>query len=189
MKKFCAYIILLISFFNINAQETINNFNRSNSQKAVMYSSDIIATALPLTASVASLLQKDWTGFKQFALSSATAVGTSLILKYAIDKERPDFSNNNSFPSGHSAVAFSSAAFIHRRYGWKFGVPAFAVATYVGWARIYSKKHDIWDVLAGAAIGAGAAFIYTKPFAQKHQVQIVPASDGHNFSITATMTF
>jgi membrane-associated phospholipid phosphatase len=63
------------------------------------------------------------------------------------------------------------------------------LATYVGWARTYAKKHDWWDVLAGAAIGAGSAYIFTRPFAKKHDLSIAPVSDGHNFGIVASMKF
>ena len=89
----------------------------------------------------------------------------------------------------HTSVSFAGAAFIQRRYGWKWGIPAYAVASYVGWSRTYGKKHDWWDVLAGAAIGAGSALIYTRPFAQKHELKIAPVSDGQNFGIVASLKF
>ena len=75
-------------------------------------------------------------------------------------------------------MSFQGAAFLQRRYGWKFGAPAYAVSAYVGWGRIYAKKHDIWDVLAGAALGAGSAYIYTRPFARKHELTLAPAVMG-----------
>ena len=110
-------------------------------------------------------------------------------LKYLVKKERPDFSDNHSFPSMHTSVSFAGAAFIQRRYGWKWGIPAYAVSTYVGWSRVYGKKHDWWDVAAGAVIGAGSAYIFTRPFAKKHNLSISPvAGDGH-YGIYASMTF
>lgn len=164
-------------------------FTRTDAQKGVGISSDVLAVALPVTALGASIIMKDWQGVKQAAFTGAATVGASLILKYAVKKERPDHSNFHSFPSAHTSISFASAAYIQRRYGWKFGAPAYAVATYVGWARIYAKKHDIWDVLAGAAIGAGSAYIFTRPFAQKHNLQITPVTDGQTFAVTASFTF
>ncbi len=164
-------------------------FERSSSQQAVKVTSDVGAVVLPLTALTASLVSRDWQGAKQFALSAATAAGVTLILKYSIHKRRPDGSDFHSMNSAHSAASFVSAAYIQRRYGWKFGIPAYALAAYVGWARIYSKKHDIWDVLAGAAIGVGSAYIYTRPFAQKHNLSIAPVTDGRNFGFSAAFTF
>ena len=61
-----------------------------------------------------------------------------------------------------------------KRYGWKWGVPAYLVSGQVAWGRIYSKRHDIWDVLAGAAISVGSGFLFTTPFAKKHNVQLAP---------------
>ena len=52
-------------------------------------------------------------------------------LKYTVRRERPDGSNNKSFPSGHSASAFATATVLHRHYGWKIGVPAYALGGYV----------------------------------------------------------
>ena len=81
------------------------------------------------------------------------------------------------------------AAFVQRRYGWKFGVPAYVLATYVGWSRTYAKKHDWWDVVTGAAIGAGSSYIFTRPFAKKHNLAMAPVSDGEHFGITASFNF
>ena len=51
------------------------------------------------------------------------------------------------------------------------------------------KKHDWWDVAAGAVIGAGSAYIFTRPFAKKHNLSISPvAGDGH-YGVYASMTF
>ena len=77
------------------------------------------------------------------------------------------------------------AAFIQRRYGWKWGIPAYAIASYVGWSRTYAKKHDWWDVVAGAALGAGSAYIFTRPFATKHNLSISPVASDKHFGIYA----
>ena len=80
----------------------------------------------------------------------------------------------------HTSVSFTAATFIQRRYGWKWGVPAYVLSTYVGWSRVYGKKHDWWDVAAGAVIGAGSSLIFTRPFAKKHPLTLSPvAGDGH----------
>jgi len=77
-------------------------------------------------------------------------------IKFAAQRERPDQSDHLSFPSGHSASAFATAGVLQRRYGWKVGVPAAAVAAYVATARVHDNKHYLSDVIFGAAMGLAA---------------------------------
>ncbi len=77
---------------------------------------------------------------------------TTYGLKYSIDSERPN-GNPHSFPSGHTAAAFTGAEFIRKHHGGALGIAAYASATYVGWTRVVSGNHWTHDVVAGAAIG------------------------------------
>lgn len=77
---------------------------------------------------------------------------TTYSLKYSIDEQRPN-GGRQSFPSGHTATAFTGAEFIRVNYGWKFGVPAYLAASYVGWSRVATNNHYPQDVYAGALIG------------------------------------
>lgn len=154
------------------AEEPI--FTPTSAQKGVRTSTDIIAVALPATALAATLIQKDREGLKEGIFTAVATAGATLILKYSIKENRPDFSNSHSFPSGHSAVTFAAATYIGRRYGWKWSIPAYALSTYTAWGRVYGKKHYWWDVAAGAAIGAASAMIFTHPYLQKHEAALVP---------------
>ena len=93
-----------------------------------------------------------------------TNVGTTWALKELISKERPNGKDDDSFPSGHTSVAFQGAAFIHKRYGLKYGAVAYLGAAYVGWRRVETDNHYTSDVIAGAAIGIASSFIFTKPY-------------------------
>lgn len=73
-------------------------------------------------------------------------------LKYSVQEQRPN-GHGESFPSGHTSIAFAGAEFIRKRYGWGWGLPAYASAGVVGWSRVAAGKHWTHDVLAGAAIG------------------------------------
>lgn len=84
-------------------------------------------------------------------------------LKRTIDKERPN-GGRHSFPSGHTSAAFQGASFIHKRYGAKYAIPAYVGATFVGYSRIQADKHDMTDVLAGAAIGTLSSWYFTKEY-------------------------
>ena len=164
-------------------------FHPSSSQKGVAKSTDVAAIALPTAALIGVLLQKDWKGLIQGVETAGATATATLILKYAVKERRPDGSNMHSFPSGHTSVTFATAGFLQRRYGWKVGAPAYALAAYVGWGRVYAKKHHLWDVVAGGAIGAGCAYFFTTPFAKKHNLSISPVYDGHTTGLTAYMEF
>jgi membrane-associated phospholipid phosphatase len=73
-------------------------------------------------------------------------------IKMAAQRTRPD-GTQYSFPSGHSASAFATATVLQRHLGWKAGVPAYAMATYVAASRVQTKRHYFSDVAMGAAIG------------------------------------
>jgi membrane-associated phospholipid phosphatase len=75
--------------------------------------------------------------------------------KYAVRRTRPDGSSL-SFPSGHASVSFASATVLEKYFGWKVGVPAFSVASYVAASRIQQKRHYLSDVAFGAAVGVMA---------------------------------
>lgn len=75
------------------------------------------------------------------------------ILKNVVREERPDGSAFNSFPSGHTATAFTGAEFIRIEYGWGWGAGAYALATSVAAMRVYHQRHYWWDTVAGAGLG------------------------------------
>jgi hypothetical protein len=75
------------------------------------------------------------------------------VLKVAVGRERPNGEDEKSFPSGHASNAFALAAVAERHYGWKAGVPAYALASAVAVSRLQRNKHYLSDVLAGATLG------------------------------------
>lgn len=105
-------------------------------------------------------------------------MGATWLLKEAVDKERPDGTDDDAFPSGHASMAFQSAAFIHRRYGIRTAWPAYALATATGWTRIDADEHDEADVLAGAALGIAASFLLTDRWAPAGTSFIPVVGDG-----------
>jgi membrane-associated phospholipid phosphatase len=75
------------------------------------------------------------------------------VLKVAVGRERPNGEDNQSFPSGHTSQAFAMASVAQQHYGWKIGVPAYALAGLMGVSRIHEDKHWLSDVVAGAGLG------------------------------------
>ncbi|WP_047043289.1 phosphatase PAP2 family protein [Vibrio mexicanus] len=125
---------------------------------------DFIQIALPATGLFAAWLNDDAEGVKQLTYSLATTVGIVQAGKFAVGRLRPNASNNASFPSGHTAAAFSGAAFLQSRYGAKWGIPAYLAASYVGVSRIHGNRHYADDVLAGA----GIAFLTNQFFVSRY---------------------
>lgn len=158
------YMLLFAGCCNLFAQ----------SREAVKTSTDILMFLPSAAGAGVSLLEGDYKGLLQNVEAAGLSVATAYILKYTVKKRRPDGSDNHSFPSNHTGVAFAGATFLQQRYGWKWGAPAFAVAAYVGWGRIYAKRHDAWDVLAGAAIGTLSGVLLTTPYAKERNLAIAP---------------
>jgi len=91
-----------------------------------------------------------------FAVGSAVYLPVVFLLKQTTNVLRPDGSSANSFPSGHTAAAFSSAVFLEEEYGYRnrlYPVAGYAVASITGMLRILNDRHWISDVLVGAGIG------------------------------------
>jgi membrane-associated phospholipid phosphatase len=125
---------------------------------------DFLRTLIPAVAYGATFYMHDSEGRVQFYKSFFTNLGVTYALKAAVSKTRPNGTDDDSFPSGHSSVAFQGAAFIHKRYGLKVSIPAYLAATYVAWSRVDSDNHYTVDVVAGAAIGIASSFIFTRPY-------------------------
>ena len=86
--------------------------------------------------------------FRAQVLTQATVQA----VKFGAGRQRPD-GTSQSFPSGHSAAAFATATVIHHEFGWKAGIPAYAVAGFVASSRVQMRRHYISDVIAGATVG------------------------------------
>jgi membrane-associated phospholipid phosphatase len=167
---------------NSYTQITDPNVNSTHEQwEYILESSgDVLQIALPTAAALTTILKKDWQGTKQFALSYATSILITHALKRIVKKERPEGRNlYDAFPSGHTTSAFSGASFIQRRYGWQYGKWAYLGAAIVGVSRMEGPDgwHDIWDVLAGAAISIGSTYIFTTPY-EKQAISVGFYSNG-----------
>jgi membrane-associated phospholipid phosphatase len=147
---------------------------------------EILRIALPVAAGGFSLYREDYDGVLQLGVSELFAEGTSLVLQHFIHEQRPDKSDYKSFPSDSAAVSFSAASYLQIRYGWDYGLPAYAVAAFVGYSRVEAKKHHWGDVLAGAVLGWGTSEITTIRY-QNVQINASPGYDKTplGFSISA----
>lgn len=143
--------------------------------------SNVTTLAIPVLAGVATLANQDSTGTQELLLSTGSAVLAAEVLKQGIHSNRPDGSDNKSFPSAHTTLAFSAAAFLDRRYGEQYAAtwtPAlYGLAALTGLARVEAKRHHWVDVVAGGAIGYGSSRFWTEPV-QGGRVSVLPLQGG-----------
>ncbi len=117
-------------------------------------------TPAAITVGLKALGVPSRSSWGRLALSSALSVGLMATvvngLKYSTHQTRPDGTDTRSFPSGHTATAFTTATILSKEYGhlspW-VSVGAYTVATTTGLMRIANNKHWLSDVMAGAGIG------------------------------------
>ncbi|UOQ96017.1 phosphatase PAP2 family protein [Hymenobacter sp. 5317J-9] len=94
--------------------------------------------------------------------SEAIMLSTVYVMKTLTAIERPDQSNNLSFPSGHTAQAFLAASIVHTEFRDKsqwYGIGAYTIATSVAALRMINDKHWQSDVVAGAGVGILSAHL------------------------------
>lgn len=107
--------------------------------------------------------RSSWTRmFVSDVFSVAAMAATVNGIKYTVSRPRPDGSQNNSFPSGHTATAFMTATMLHKEYGHRspwFSIGGYTAAAITGVSRIMNNKHWMTDVMTGAAIGIGSVHL------------------------------
>ncbi len=125
-------------------------------------------------------------GTYQFLKAFATSQVLVHQIKELTDKTRPNGKCCNSFPSGHASASFTSAAFIHDRYGWEYALPAYIASTYVSYSRVYADKHFEKDVVAGAIIGLISGFYFTDKY---EDIKILPIVTDKQVGVHFSMNF
>lgn len=156
---------------NINKTETEfkNRYAGMNTDPVTL-----ISIAAPAGIALAGFIKKD-KRLKLDALymSASFLVNTGItqLTKHTVNRKRPfadyPFIKRRvsedlwlSFPSGHTSTAFCTATSLSLRYRkWYVLAPAYLYAGSVGWARMYQGVHYPSDVLVGALVGAGSAWL------------------------------
>lgn len=85
------------------------------------------------------------------------AQGVTGLVKRAAGRTRPD-GGGFSFPSGHASNAFAVATALEVLHGPALGLPAYAAAAFIAFARIDSNSHYLSDAIMGAAVGSAVAW-------------------------------
>jgi hypothetical protein len=123
-------------------------------------------------------------------------------LKFITKEKRPDGSSRNSFPSGHTAMAFMGAELLWHEFRnvspW-IGITGYTIAAGTGFFRMYNNRHWLTDVLAGAGIGILSTkaaywlypYLHQKLFEKKGKVaiQTLPYFSTKSFGLCCSIDF
>lgn len=160
---------LLTSYYLQSQNDT--SYKEVKTEKTIQDIGDVLNYSMPIAAGLTTIIVGDKKGAWQFAKGFTTNLALTYGLKYAINKPRPEgATDGHAFPSGHTSVAFQSASFIQRRYGWEYGIPAYLLSGFVAYSRLegLNDRHDGWDVLGGIIVGVGSTYLFTTPYQKEH---------------------
>jgi hypothetical protein len=144
---------------------------------------------IPAAAGLAmTLIGGDMQGLKQWSLVGATSLFATWGLKNVADKERPNAENFKSFPSGHATAGFFGAGFIYRRYGPRWGVPAYLVAAYTGATRVDAERHYMDDVISSFSLSLMSNWLFTTPISDRVAINPMLADNRVGFSVSVATT-
>ncbi len=185
MRKILLFVLLLqsVSVFSQNADIRILreiNLNRNvhldGTFKTITNSITPVSVAAPFLVFGTGLLKKDKDlQQKGFVLGASFLVNAAITtsLKKIINRPRPyetytdieklTSGGSGSFPSGHTSEAFATATSLSLAFPkWYVIAPSFVYASAVGYSRMHLGVHYPSDVLAGAIVGAGSAYLCYK---------------------------
>jgi len=190
MRKFTIFILLISNFFafstmtfaqhaDIDMLKRINNTAPGLRPVSIFITETAvpISLAIPFGMGTYSLISQDKDLFKDafyIAFASGVNLGITEVLKRTIRRDRPattypgelyiyELRTDYAMPSGHTSGAFATATALSLKYPeWYVIVPAYVWASSVGLSRMHLGLHYPTDVLAGAALGAGSAYLTYK---------------------------
>lgn len=175
------FLIIFVSLFLFTPVNSYSQFfNKEDS--FIENSGDAAVIILPISAVATSALLKDKPGVWQFTKSFALNLAVTGAGKVLINKRRPLQGGDHAFPSGHTSVAFQSASYFQRRYGFKYSIPAYVLASFTAYSRYNAARHDGWDILAGAIVGIGSTYFFTTPYEDK-QMDLIFSSGKDSYML------
>jgi membrane-associated phospholipid phosphatase len=176
----CIFILAGVHLFPQNADiRILRSINSAESLPSdrffrfVSNSNAYVVVAVPVSIGASGLIKEE----KQIIRDACTVLASIAVnevitvgLKYSIKRKRPfvtypDITKKSgagspSFPSGHTSSAFATATSMSLLYKkWYVTVPAYTWAGTVGYSRMHLGVHYPSDVLAGAIIGSGCAWL------------------------------
>jgi membrane-associated phospholipid phosphatase len=160
--------IRILSEINLN-----RNIHLDNTFRGITNTAGPVAFGTPVVLFAVSFLKDDTVMRRNSMYIGASVITSAIItniLKYSINRPRPYITypyieqatsgGSPSFPSGHTSDAFAFATSVSIAWPkWYVIVPSFVWAGAVAYSRMDLGVHYPSDVLAGALIGAGSAYL------------------------------
>lgn len=189
MYKINTFILLLTMFFCFNVNIVSQNADiellrtlNYKTDKPIAYfdiiseTTNLTSVSVPVITGFVGLITKDDAMIKSaVAIASGMGLNTMITLgaKNIFQRPRPyntypDLNayrrlGSYAFPSGHTSIAFTTATALSLHYPeWYVVVPSYLWAASVGYSRMYLGVHYPSDVLVGAILGTGCAFLSYK---------------------------
>jgi membrane-associated phospholipid phosphatase len=153
----------------INPENPDSKFFRKTSSSVYF-----IATGAPIAVLLTGVMMKDSSlKFKSYEMFGAAIIELSIsaLMKISINRLRPDEkypadiypyrdATGKSMPSGHTALAFVTAASLSLQFPkWYVIIPSYVWAASVGYSRMYLGVHYPSDIAVGAVVGIGSAYL------------------------------
>ena len=184
MKNFGILIVVIFVFGNTNFSQNLDidllrkiNLERNPALdptfKFITNSVSPIGLGAPLIVTSIGFIQNDKSIKNKGIFIGGTLLTSAIVtttLKFAIDKDRPfvtypdiqklTSAGSPSFPSGHTSEAFATATSLSIAFTkWYVIAPSFIWASAAGYSRMHLGVHYPSDVLVGALIGSGSAWL------------------------------
>ena len=144
---------LALTFLASKYDDTIktNNENKSLLPSRLSQVGDFWGILSPLA--VWAIMLKSKMNKDYVSNAFAANIMSTYAIKSLSQRQRPDGSNNYSFPSGHTSNSFLAAELIYQIEGMPLSIPFYLLSINTALSRINDKKHFLSDVVFGAAIG------------------------------------
>jgi membrane-associated phospholipid phosphatase len=165
-------VCLMIAAFSLTATTAI----AGGEYRPEEFISDVLTGVVPLTGLAVAYFTDDTEGQKQWMRNTGVNQVFITSLRVGFNQtylgERPN-GIGYGFPSGHVAFVMSGATFLERRYGWKWGVPAYLAAAYVARVRVVNNHHHVRDVAASAALAYGISLLTVTSQKASHLAPVI----------------
>ena len=194
-------LIINKSSFDKTFQKDISNSVKNNYKTNVEDYLAVAPVAQMYIADLAGIKSKNhwFDQSKYLFISNLFSVGITQLIKKSNQKLRPN-GMPDSFPSGHTTIAFTNATVLYHEFHESSPVLAYsgyAFATTVGYFRMANNKHYLSDVLVGAGIGIAVTNLiyYFKPlknfnpFKKVKNVSVFPSYKDNSYGLYACYQF